>query len=572
MKTVIYAYSEITGDNLRNNFGKPQYSYYFVLEKFLPVLRQVGDVIVIRTPDEADEALPANYDADTRRILFSFTPPHRAPTHLQCPVITVFAWEFSTLPTETWDDDPRNDWRHVFARHVGAIPLSRETAALIRELMGPCFPVEPIPVPLPAAMPSLQTNDGPFAPRHASAIRNILDIGNTPVIDSRLVSHRDMVPGLDKPAQQLMCGRWDGEELALNFCEPPAANHLIGFHEHEHWGVWSRTVTPAVLLPLAIHGNVELEVDVAAFAKNTGAFLGISVGNTTHRIPLTNQFETHRISLSSADEFQMIAFSGIPLLAVDHPDDQRRIGFGLRHVRITRTKQRSGTAEETGSCTEERAALELAGVIYASVLTPFDHRKNWMQILTAFVHAFRDDPQATLVFKMTHDSLFRVAGKIIEHFCQLQPFSCRVICITGFLSPAQMDSLRSMTHFYVNASSCEGLCLPVMEFMSGGIPGIAPRNTAMQDYVSERSHLVVQCSPAPTIWPHDPRQVIRTQHYNVHWDSLEACFRESAELARHYPERYQQMSLAAIKAMEEFCSHDVILAKLQGILARIFDR
>ena len=41
---LIIVYSETNDETLKENLGKPEYSYYFVLNEFLPVLRQLGTV------------------------------------------------------------------------------------------------------------------------------------------------------------------------------------------------------------------------------------------------------------------------------------------------------------------------------------------------------------------------------------------------------------------------------------------------------------------------------------------------------------------------------------------------
>lgn len=59
--------------------------------------------------------------------------------------------------------------------------------------------------------------------------------------------------------------------------------------------------------------------------------------------------------------------------------------------------------------------------------------------------------------------------------------------VHGFLSDKSYRKLIHATSFFVNASSGEGLCLPLMEFMACGVPAIAPNRTAMADYVDQAS-------------------------------------------------------------------------------------
>ena len=47
----------------------------------------------------------------------------------------------------------------------------------------------------------------------------------------------------------------------------------------------------------------------------------------------------------------------------------------------------------------------------------------------------------------------------------------------------------------MNASRCEGLYLPLMEFMSCGTPAIAPDHSAMADYMDAQVGFVVPLQP-----------------------------------------------------------------------------
>src|SRR3974390_1907513 len=107
-------HSEISEQNIAGNLGKPEYSYFFVLRKYLPVLRELGQVVVVRDPLEDVDRI---YDACRQRgeqcIFISFSPPHKSVMGLRCPTLCVLAWEFDRIPDEVWDENPKNDWRNV---------------------------------------------------------------------------------------------------------------------------------------------------------------------------------------------------------------------------------------------------------------------------------------------------------------------------------------------------------------------------------------------------------------------------------------------------------------------------
>src|ERR1700740_2552551 len=102
MKFILH--SEIDAASIRNSLGKPEYSYYFVLKAFQPVLGQLGPIELVRNPAEDVDAI---YEASAARgeycVFISFAPPNLVPLGLKCPTIAVVAWEFSTIPDGGWD-------------------------------------------------------------------------------------------------------------------------------------------------------------------------------------------------------------------------------------------------------------------------------------------------------------------------------------------------------------------------------------------------------------------------------------------------------------------------------------
>lgn len=146
---IIIVYSKTTDDNIQSRLGFPEYSYYFVLKEFLPVLHQLG--IVIRVRDPAREVDPIYHSAVRHGescVFLSFTPPHQTELDLDCPTIPVFAWEFDTIPQETWLGDRRADWRHVLRRVGRAITHSNFAVDTVRKAVGPNYPIAPIPAPV----------------------------------------------------------------------------------------------------------------------------------------------------------------------------------------------------------------------------------------------------------------------------------------------------------------------------------------------------------------------------------------------------------------------------------------
>ncbi|MCU1719259.1 glycosyltransferase [Pseudomonas sp. 5P_3.1_Bac2] len=215
--------------------------------------------------------------------------------------------------------------------------------------------------------------------------------------------------------------------------------------------------------------------------------------------------------------------------------------------------------------------LQLEGVVYTSVFNPSDGRKNWSEMLSAFCWAFRDRKDATLLLKMTHHDIEQYRATIIKMMARLAPFQCRVVVVHGFLDDAEYRQLIEVTDYYVNCSSGEGLCIPLMEFLSSGKPAIAPLHTAMADYLHEDFAFIVDSSTQLTDWPHDPTGLCLTHSQRINWDSLRNAYYQSYTLASQ-EEHYQSMSRAACAHMSQFCSVAQVSQQLQQFLQTVLDQ
>ena len=211
-------------------------------------------------------------------------------------------------------------------------------------------------------------------------------------------------------------------------------------------------------------------------------------------------------------------------------------------------------------------SLSLRGVVYTAVFNPADGRKNWLDLTAGFIWAFRHDHDAVLVLKLTHADLHESVQPILEHVSKLGSFSCRIILIHGMMSDQAYGALVESTSFAVNTSDGEGQCLPLMEYMSAGRPAVAPRHSAMADYVSIDNAFVIDSHERPSFWPHDERQATRCLRHEISFSDFVHQLRESYRVGRGEPDRYAAMSAAAAAALGVFCGDDVVRERLRAVL------
>jgi glycosyltransferase involved in cell wall biosynthesis len=216
---------------------------------------------------------------------------------------------------------------------------------------------------------------------------------------------------------------------------------------------------------------------------------------------------------------------------------------------------------------EYQGSIDLQGVIYTTIFNPYDARKNWLQMINAFCEALRDKPDATLLIKLTHYDPVDMIPDMLEAIYTMGPASCRVLLVHAYLQEADYNALLRNTTYTVNVSNGEGQCLPLMEYMSAGIPALACRHTSMRDYIDSECAFVVDSSLEMGTWPHDQRQAYRTMRQRVHYQSLVNAYRRSYHVARQEPDVYARMGAAASQSLERFCSTRVLRPRLERFLA-----
>jgi glycosyltransferase involved in cell wall biosynthesis len=378
----------------------------------LPLLRRLGDVTVVRDPvGEARERAQEIAARDESPLLLLFMPPHKVPAGISCPHVVILAWEYSTIPSDPWAGEPRNDWRVAIGEAGGAIACSGAALAAIREAMGADFPACALPTPL--------------------------------------------------------------------------------------WDRYSR------LAPRKSQSAVKR--------------------------PWTLRFEGACIDSRSLE----LEPYKMPQL----PPFQR------------------------GPC-----AVTLSGVVYTAVFNPGDVRKHWPALLEGFLWNLREEPEATLLLKLIHHDANAALRMIVDALTMFAPFRCRIVAIHGYLPDEAYDAMIVGTSYAVNSAMGEGLCLPLVEFMSAGTPAIAPDHTAMQDYVTSANAFPVRSTADWSQWPHDPRGVMRCLNRLIEWDSLSEAYAESWRVAHGDPARYAAMSRAAVESLRLHCSERVIEKRLREFL------
>jgi glycosyltransferase involved in cell wall biosynthesis len=280
------------------------------------------------------------------------------------------------------------------------------------------------------------------------------------------------------------------------------------------------------------------------------------------------------------------------------PPDDPDCGGGLRGLgrkalealpgRLARALRRGAHAARVGVRTARAALdqkdirdlypplsrLELSGVVYASLFNPFDGRKNWADILSGFLQALGDRPDAQLVVKLVV-SPGREADALAQAFaCYRRATTghrCRVAFVTAYLSDKQLIDLARGSTYYLNTSRAEGSCLPLQQLLAAGRPAVAPNHTGIADSLDEECGFVVTAHPEPTCWPIDLEGPNTTRWYRLVWQSLYDQLRTSYDVACHNLDRYRALAEAGRERMRRLAHPEsvwpVLAAALDGAAA-----
>lgn len=703
-------YSPLSSGNIAHSLGLADYSYYFVMQRFLPLLREFGEVEILAEPPSEEDV--AQRQQSALCVYLSFTPPNKVASLTGCPVVPVFAWEYSSIPNEAFSN-VQDNWALALIRSGTAITHSRYALDVVRAQLGEDYAIESIPAPIWDSYQDIRDARKNSPPRGLAGLNlecTIID-SNDYLISNTSIRPRQDTSSDNKP---LLTGHWGGETLVYNLAGGEYELTLIGFNDPEPWGVWSRSGYPWVLFDFAIEGEVELTIRVRGYQQNIGQRLRLEMGSASADLLLSEKLQTHVFRMTIEQPTNMLTFLGVVERAVGAPDprdigiglseikvarpgaplnqpdtlvidmagedliseglydredfgrwtsssnvsiqlptpvagdlrlcievfhmlhnhqrpidvslgegrqtlvledgrtvyevdffsvvstdyvalcglvigpgeneeDPRRLGLGIARIslhRIVEQKQpfslKQGLRDVLDSlpqlprlATVYRSLRAPANILYTAIFNPKDGRKNWEDIITGFVYAFRDDEGATLLIKITYHDLGELYEDIFTFLIELHPFKCRLVFIHGFLSDEQYEQLLLHSHFIVNASRGEGQCLPLMEFMSAGVPAVAPDNTAMAEYIDSSNAFIVKSSPELTFWPQDPRQVFRTLWMRVDWESLVAAYSSSAKTYRGSRRAYTRMGEAAARAQQKYCSMAIARARFEKFLGHV---
>jgi hypothetical protein len=499
----------MTGAPQGRNLAALGYSYDFVARAFTPLLERWGRVIEVPAPERYLEAeVRRAQRGDLLPVHVAFRALQHAWLSPSVPNVVVPAWEFPDVPDHAFDGEPRNDWVQGANRCALVMVGGPFTAEALRGA-GVRAPIQVVPVPVGAEC-------------------------------------------FEVPA-------WDPRQRTLLDC-PAYVFPAAGSAEPDviSWQPSAAAAGPGAL--------AKLWARVAGVERSEppdGSVSGGSSTNASRRCPLDPGHPTGSRQRHTSDAFR---------LRWQHAARELYKRY-LRPWVPSRLDRSLVAAQKAWSLPtphyRKSPRVELSGVVYTSIFTPGDARKNWQDLLSGFLLALRDREDATLVVKLIAQDA-AAAHPLLEHYRQLDlSHRCRLVVITDFLSPQQMLALTEASTYYLTTTRAEGNCLPLMNYLAAGRPGISPCHTAIGDYFGDELGYVVASHPEPAAWPQDRQMRCRTSWHRLVWPSLVEQLRVSYLAAKQQRAVYQAKAACAREKMLDWAGPQQVWPRLHAALSAV---
>ena len=541
---------------IAGSLGSAAYSYYFVLEALIPVFEKLGTWRLLDRPESSLPFAAAKAEAEGYQpIHLSLHPPQDVYLTPALPNVIFPFWEFPDLPDRDFGHDTRQNWTRVCSRADMILTACQFTADAF-ERAGIKCPIGVVPVPLKPehfAVPDWTRNESwSLTCRH-------LTWGDAPPSPLKLDASRE--EELDTLESEMI-------EVEVTETETTIIEEIV-----------APAPAPAPAAPRVGLKRRSYQVARKVFRKVypwMGERTLIRISKTRHYI-LESAGRCPRTLEPLPGPKPGLTRLGYAVMRDTYRLHVKRWLSPDALLKITQVKEKSlqAVGHEPVMAPDPlllSLPLTVDGLVFTSIFNLGDRRKNHLDLLTAYLIAFRDRHDVTLVIKLAtnpkrehHEvNIFKAMyhGLGIQH-------KCRLVLITDFLTDQGMADLMRVTTFYVNTSKAEGACLPLQQSLAGGRPSIAPDHTAMADFMDDKVGFVLGTNPEPTYWPHDPEMRIETYWNRLIWSDLHAQLLAAADLVDNDFEGYQAKAKAARERMRDYASREIVAKALEDALKQL---
>lgn len=213
--------------------------------------------------------------------------------------------------------------------------------------------------------------------------------------------------------------------------------------------------------------------------------------------------------------------------------------------------------------------LTVSGLAYSAAIDYDDPTTDDVTLLSAFLHAFADRPDATLIIRLatTPEREAHDLGRLSHAFHAPRiEARCRVVVVVGRVGDSEALALGRAASYHVETGRTRGRSPAMTAALASGRPVIAPEHSAYRDWIDEEVGFTVPAHPEPTSWPMDGLGKHATTWNRVVWADLRDRLVESASIADDDPRRYERLSIAARERMAHRANVAEVAAALRDAI------
>jgi glycosyltransferase involved in cell wall biosynthesis len=247
-----------------------------------------------------------------------------------------------------------------------------------------------------------------------------------------------------------------------------------------------------------------------------------------------------------------------------------RLWGNSRHFQMGRGQDQENMQSRMSATLDLAKAVD-QGLLFLSILNPNDMRKNIPSLIVGFSGFQSAHPDAALIIKLNLPPERTTTAMAIDAILRKLPHpiairSPNIFLLIGYLDADELVSLYRASSFYLSTTLAEGQNLPLQEAMSQGVLAIAPRHTAMVDYIDDGGAVIIPHEMSPFPFPSVAANHARAPFEVAHSKPIDVARALCSAVALD-PQRRLDLANRGRKTVTELYSVAAVAAKIQERLA-----
>ena len=282
-----------------------------------------------------------------------------------------------------------------------------------------------------------------------------------------LDDHRTLALGVLKisiAAPSLGSATWDGTTTFFDLANSAQGQlDFVGFHSPEPLIIRSETDPCHIILPFSVHGNCKIQFTARGYGKTNGTTATVSMGDCSAQFVLRQKPQQFTFRFKTKQPTQRIQISGLNLGTSNSHADTQRMGIGMHWLKIAvprfgvqvgaKAKKRKATMKTVTPRQLVEPYVEITGFTTVAIFNETSNSNHWKDVISAFLWAFREQPEATLIIQNSDVSVASFFSELMFLFYRVGGVKCRVIAIHTHDTNRDVPRLLDVADAYVHVDS-----------------------------------------------------------------------------------------------------------------------